>query len=229
MPDWFTEAQVEAARDKVRKDSGCKGPQPPLDTCEPNGICTCRLNARAALSAIPDPRAANYQPRVDAWMQACFGPEIAADTMERNHRFLEEAVELVQANGCTSGEAHQLVDYVFGRPVGERNQEVGGVMVCLAALCTASGMDMNGAAETELARVWTKVEAIRAKQKAKPKHSPLPASAPDPRAAARSEGFEAAKQMAEDAVWKIAESQGNDSTAISCARAIAALKPEPKP
>ena len=34
---------------------------------------------------------------------------------------------------------------------------------------------MNAAGETELARVWTKVEQIRAKQKAKPKHSPLPA------------------------------------------------------
>ena len=30
------------------------------------------------------------------------------------------------------------------------------------------------AADAELVRVWTKVEAIRAKQAAKPKHSPLP-------------------------------------------------------
>jgi Skp family chaperone for outer membrane proteins len=32
------------------------------------------------------------------------------------------------------------------------------------------------AGEIELARVWTKVEQIRAKQAAKPKHSPLPAT-----------------------------------------------------
>lgn len=47
-------------------------------------------------------------------------------------------------------------------------------MVTLAALCLASGPDMHEAGETELARVWTKIEAIRAKQAAKPKHSPLP-------------------------------------------------------
>lgn len=116
----------------------------------------------------------SFQDRVAPWMQACFGPEISADIQERNHRFLEEALELVQAKGCTATEAHQLVDYVFGRDVGEPHQEVGGVMVTLAALCLAASLDMDEAAEDELARIWTKVEAIRAKQAAKPKHSPLP-------------------------------------------------------
>jgi hypothetical protein len=107
-------------------------------------------------------------------MQACFGPEISADIGERNHRFLEEALELVQTLGCTRSEAHQLVDYVYSRPPGDPPQEVGGVMVTLAALCLAADLDMHGDGERELARVWTKVEAIRAKQAAKPKHSPLP-------------------------------------------------------
>jgi hypothetical protein len=115
-----------------------------------------------------------FQSRVAPWMQACFGPAISADRIERNHRFIEEALELVQSNGCTTSEAHQLVDYVFGREIGEPAQEVGGVMVTLAALCLASGLDMHAAAETELARVWLKIDKIRAKQAAKPKHSPLP-------------------------------------------------------
>jgi hypothetical protein len=115
-----------------------------------------------------------YQARVHDWVVTCFGPEIAADRLERNHRFLEEALELVQANECTASEAHQLVDYVFGRRPGDPHQEVGGVMNTLAALCAASGLDMAKAGEDELARVWTKVEAIRAKQAAKPAHSPLP-------------------------------------------------------
>lgn len=105
---------------------------------------------------------------------ACFGEMIADDREERNHRFLEEALELVQACGCTASEAHQLVDYVFDREIGEQRQEVGGVMVTLAALCLANALDMHDAGEVELARIWTKVEAIRAKQAAKPKHSPLP-------------------------------------------------------
>ena len=117
---------------------------------------------------------APFQERVDDWMQICFGAEISADRQERNHRFLEEAIELVQANGCTASEAHQLVDYVFGRPIGDPDQEVGGVEVTLAALCNTIDVDMDKARDKELYRCWDKLEAIRAKQAAKPKHSPLP-------------------------------------------------------
>ncbi len=119
---------------------------------------------------------ATFQARVQPWMLECFGPTIAADRVERNHRFLEEALETVQSLGCTASEAHQLVDYTFGRPVGEPAQEVGGVMVTLAALCLANTLDMHAAGETELARISepATVLKIRAKQAAKPKHSPLP-------------------------------------------------------
>ena len=116
----------------------------------------------------------SFQERVYPWMMECFGPAISGDSKERNHRFLEEALELVQACDCTTDEAHQLVDYVYSRPVGDQVQEVGGVMVTLAALCLAHGMDMHDAGEKELSRIWTKVEQIRIKQAAKPKHSPLP-------------------------------------------------------
>jgi len=119
-----------------------------------------------------------FQARVKPWLLECFGEAIANDREERNHRFLEEALELVQACGCTASEAHQLVDYTFGRPVGEKAQEVGGVMVTLAALCLAQDLDMHAEGETELARISVPelVARIRAKQAAKPKHSPLPAA-----------------------------------------------------
>lgn len=116
----------------------------------------------------------SFQSRVQPWMHACFGSVISGDKVERNHRFLEEALELAQACNCTAEDAHQLVDYVFNRPVGERAQEVGGVMVTMAALCLAQGLDMHTAGEIELDRIWTKVEQIRAKQAAKPKFGPLP-------------------------------------------------------
>lgn len=115
-----------------------------------------------------------YQDRVDEWMKVCFGEKISKDKTERNHRFLEEALELVQALNCTKHEAHQLVDYVFDRPKGELRQECGGVMVTLAALCLANNIDMDECGETELQRIWTKVDQIRKKQSQKPKHSPLP-------------------------------------------------------
>ena len=131
-----------------------------------------------SLPPAPAP-APTFQVRVKPWLLQCFGAEIAADTMERNHRYFEESTELVQANGMTRSEAHQLVDYTYDRPVGELNQEIGGAMVTLAALCLSRGIDMHSAGETELARIWTKVEAIRAKQAAKPKHSPLPEAPQD--------------------------------------------------
>lgn len=115
-----------------------------------------------------------FQARVLRWMLACFGPQISADKVERNHRFYEEATEAVQAGGMTENEAYQLVQYVYGRPSGTLHQEVGGVMVTLAALCSAHDVNMLQAAEDELTRVWTKIADIRAKQAAKPKGSVRP-------------------------------------------------------
>jgi hypothetical protein len=116
----------------------------------------------------------NYQERVGRWMLSCFGRHVSHDRAQRNYRFLEEALELVQSTGCTAHEAHQLVDYVFNRPSGDPVQELGGTMVTLAALATANGLNLTIAAETELERNWQIIEKIRAKWAAKPKFSPLP-------------------------------------------------------
>ena len=146
------------------------------DKCNIGFAMRERLLAALSTSAEPKPRgeAVAFQDRVRPWMLECFGAEISCDQQERNHRFLEEALELVQSLGATASEAHQLVDYVYGRPVGAPKQEVGGVMVTLAALCLAGGLDMHEAGEVELSRIWTRVEQIRAKQDAKPAMSPLP-------------------------------------------------------
>lgn len=119
----------------------------------------------------------SYQSRVAAFMRECFGPAEAVHQTQRNHRFLEEALELVQSLGCTTAEAHQLVDYVYGRPTGEPHQECGGVMVTLAALCEAAKLDMALAGEDELASVLTRMDRIREKHASKPRFSPLPGSA----------------------------------------------------
>lgn len=116
----------------------------------------------------------SYQERVEAWLEACFSPAVRADRSERTHRFLEEALELAQANGCSHSEAIALVDYVFGRPEGHADQEVGGVMVTLASLCSATGLNMDDAGDRELERNWKRIDAIRAKQRSKPHGSPLP-------------------------------------------------------
>jgi hypothetical protein len=80
----------------------------------------------------------------------------------------------VQAAGYSAERAHALVDYTFNRPQGDINQEVGGVMVTLAAACNALGLNMMAAARLEVSRIWGKIDTIRAKQAAKPTGSALP-------------------------------------------------------
>lgn len=121
-----------------------------------------------------DRGATSYQERVEAWLEACFPPSVRSDRSERTHRFLEEALELAQANGCSRRDAIALVEYVFGRPQGQPDLEVGGVMVTLASLCSATGLNMDEAGDRELERNWSRIETIRAKQQSKPHGSPLP-------------------------------------------------------
>ena len=109
----------------------------------------------------------NLQEGVEPWMAVTFGAEVSGDMVERADRFLEEAFELVQSHGYDRSRIMTLVDYVYGRPDGEANQEVGGVMITLAAYCLAAGIDMHAAGDAELQRVWTKIEQIREKQAGK--------------------------------------------------------------
>jgi len=106
----------------------------------------------------------HFQVRVQEWVRHCFGDEIANNIKERNLRFLEEALELVQSLGMTKEQAHAMVDYVYGRDVGEPKQEAGGVTVTLMSLGEANGIQVLEEAEKELARVWGNVDRIREKQ-----------------------------------------------------------------
>ena len=122
----------------------------------------------------------DYQTRAVNWVREAFGSQPVDCKQERAHRFLEEALEAVQAAGTTYPEALQLVDYVFSRPVGEVGQEVGGVLLTLAPFAAAYGVDMTAAGEAELARVNTPeiITKCRAKNASKPRNSPLPGTAP---------------------------------------------------
>jgi len=117
---------------------------------------------------------APFQARAVEWAVECFGVSTCCDATTRGNRFFEEAAELYQASGATIADAHALVDYVFGRPIGEAKQEAGGVMLTLATLCAALGFEMTVAGEIELARVNVNIEAIRAKAASKTLPGPLP-------------------------------------------------------
>ncbi len=142
------------------------------------GWALCKRDASSASNGGAEPSTGgqrtflsnqSFQERASRWVMECFGAIVALDPVERNFRFGEEALELLQSCGATASQCHQLVDYVFSREVGEKHQELGGVMVTLAALATANGLTISEAAEKELARVWTKISQIKAKQAAKPK------------------------------------------------------------
>jgi hypothetical protein len=112
---------------------------------------------------------ATFQSNVYLWLEVCFEESVVFDKKERSMRFLEESIELVQALGLSKDKAHKLVDHVYSRPVGEVEQEIGGVMITLAALCIANTEHMHEAGMKELDRVWKNIELIREKQKLKPK------------------------------------------------------------
>lgn len=116
----------------------------------------------------------DYQGRVAEWIRNCFGPDANYDKAERAHRFMEEAIELYQACGQKKEDVLLLADYVYGRPVGAVYQEVGGVMVTLAALCDSQRIPMFDAASVELTRCFQNIAKIRAKNNAKKKNSALP-------------------------------------------------------
>ena len=120
-----------------------------------------------------------FQKAVQDWVDKVFGLLHNSDKASRIHRAIEEMLELCQALTCTKQEVLELVDYVYSRPVGEPKQELGGVMLTVAALANAHDMDMYECALTELTRVNVPeiIEKIRRKEATKPKFSALPGSA----------------------------------------------------
>lgn len=129
------------------------------------------MTASAFLPPLPSKgvfKMSSFQSRVREWVVKCFGEEIADNLRERNARFLEEALELVQACGMPKEAVYRMVDHVFSRPVGEKYMEIGGVTVTLDALCSAHGIDRVQCSEDELDRIQGMIDKIRAKNLQKP-------------------------------------------------------------
>ncbi len=157
---------------------------------EGRNICcpACDLGSACA-GDTRQPVGRSFQDGVAEWMGQCFLPSLYSDMTERGDRLLEEVLELLQAHGYDKARVPTLVDYVFGRPVGEPAQEVGGVMVTLAGYCWVAGLDMHAAGDAELARISQPevMAKIRAKQEAKNAlhfDTPLPGNAAAPTAQA---------------------------------------------
>lgn len=116
---------------------------------------------------------AHFQQRAYNWLHVIWSKEEAEDKKERNHRFFEEAGELVQSLGMTKEECIQAIEYVYSRPAGAPQQEVGGTFTTLLVLCSVNDMDAEHCLDTELTRIELPnvIEKIRKKQAEKPKFS----------------------------------------------------------
>jgi hypothetical protein len=111
-----------------------------------------------------------FQKRAMYWAKDCFGYTLAMAVKERNQRFIEEALELVQSLGMSQREALGAVSYVYGRPAGDPRQEIGGVYNTLAVLCAAHNLDMVGEGERDLLEISDNesTRRIREKRQSKP-------------------------------------------------------------
>jgi hypothetical protein len=93
------------------------------------------------------------QRQVFAWALRCFPEFTVRDPRERVRRVIEEALELGQAEGLSIVDARQLVEYVFKRPAGEPQQELGGLMLTTLAYAENAGYNRAYCEEIELKRV----------------------------------------------------------------------------
>jgi hypothetical protein len=96
-----------------------------------------------------------HQAPAAAWASACFGADVATDTLIRAVRGIEEMIELIQSiyaasvgNEAGPVRCHKQVDQTLDRPVVDAAQEAGGAMVTTSPLCQAADVDMESDAET---------------------------------------------------------------------------------
>lgn len=138
------------------------------------GLGQMDLNGDNSHSFIEDK--SSFQSRVYVWLKMAFGDGIANDTLERNHRFLEESLELLQAKGaCKDGvskmvrtiynDRYDVFDGLFGL---NKNDIAGMALISLANLCEASGVDMLANGEIELKSIEGNIGKIVSKHAMKP-------------------------------------------------------------
>jgi hypothetical protein len=90
------------------------------------------------------------------WGVRCFGMVHMRDKRIRALRCVEEAIELAQACKVDQLQLHKLIDYVYDRPVGVPEKEVGGVFVTAAVISECLNDQPEAIFEAEIRRVLAK-------------------------------------------------------------------------
>lgn len=96
------------------------------------------------------------QHHIFEWCAAAFGMDHATSTEQRGLRLVEEAAEAAQAAGCNPETLRKIIDYVYSRPAGELQQELGGVGLCVLAMAASARFSADIAENAECARVMAK-------------------------------------------------------------------------
>lgn len=126
-------------------------------------------NSRLRETSLAQKPLLDLQHEVAGFVLDTFGDQLALDPVERGARFIEEALELIQATGITREHAHAMVDYVYDRPVGKVADEVGGAGITLMALANVEQLNVLQCVAETLGRAEGRIEKIREKNKAKPR------------------------------------------------------------
>jgi len=97
------------------------------------------------------------------------GYECFNNKHERVLRATEEIVEAAQCLEIPEEQVHLLIKRVYSRPVGEIEQEIGGVGVTVLALCESLGVSFQELTEREVTRIESPeiMAKVRAKHNAK--------------------------------------------------------------
>jgi hypothetical protein len=107
------------------------------------------------------------QTQVSDLVRDIFG-DLGMDRSERVARFVEEAVELAQAEEIDRALVLAIVEHVYSKPAGATPQEVGGIGVTLLAFCAAAGISADDCELKEIARIRSfPAEHFRKRQQAK--------------------------------------------------------------
>lgn len=109
------------------------------------------------------------QRRVAQFLKDCFTDDPVVRPKVRVYRFLEEAMELAQSMEVSKEDATKLVDYVFGRPVGDVKQELGGVVFTLVGVANSLDMDIIEEGHASVDEAYGRIDKIREKSKTKPR------------------------------------------------------------
>lgn len=110
--------------------------------------CTTLLNEARTSALSRDAR----QERAINWVRTTFG-DVNATSRERALRFIEEAIELAQAENLSVEEVSAVLSHVYSKPAGNPSQEVGGVGVTLLGYCAVKSISADHEEAAELARV----------------------------------------------------------------------------